>query len=252
MGKATSDMEYKNSDMRQAAVRPSRAAHRRRTSNTASNSDGGFFMSHVACRMSHSRGFTLVELLVAIGLFSILFAIAGGGFVNALRAQRQISAMMAAESNIGIALEEMAREIRTGYLFCHDPITAEGVSKCDVPTDPVYSRHCVLDAQTTWPVCSDLEYYNANSEKVDYVLKNGILERGKNDVYQPITGNNVTVRSLSFVIHGNKEGDQWNPRITITVGVAPNDPSVSWDTVNLETSVSAREIDCTQGGTPSC
>src|SRR5689334_8349161 len=90
-------------------------------------------------------GFTLVEVLIAIGLFSILFAIAGGGFVNTLRAQRQLSAMMAAESNVSIALEEMARDMRTGYLFCHD---LTGVSTCDIPLDPL--RHCTVDAGTSW------------------------------------------------------------------------------------------------------
>ena len=72
-------------------------------------------------RARHTKGFTLVELLVAMALFSILMAIAAGGFVRALRSEREVSAMMAAESNVKLALEQMAREMRTGYLFCHDP-----------------------------------------------------------------------------------------------------------------------------------
>ena len=62
-----------------------------------------------------------MELLVAVALFSILMSIAAGGFVRALRSEREVSAMMAAESNVNLALEQMAREMRTGYLFCHDP-----------------------------------------------------------------------------------------------------------------------------------
>ncbi len=199
-------------------------------------------------RQSPQSGQSLIELLVAIGLFSILFAIAGGGFVNALHAQNQVSAEMAAESNVGIAIEEMAREMRTGYLFCHD---LNGVSTCDT-SDPSYNRHCTFDAATQLLTCSDLEYYDANGEKIDYVLKGGVLERGDNDAYQPITGDNVTVRSLSFVLHGNTEGDHWNPRITVTIGIAPNNSGVSWNTVDFQTTVSAREIDCTAGASPSC
>src|SRR5262249_39846319 len=75
-----------------------------------------------------SSAFTLIELLVAIALFSTLVAIATGGFVNALRSERQASAMMAAESNVDIALEEMAREMRTSYLFCRNPANASGIS----------------------------------------------------------------------------------------------------------------------------
>ncbi len=64
------------------------------------------------------RGFTIVELLVAMGIFLIVVEIAVGGFVNALRAQKQVAALIAAEGNADLALEQMAREIRTGY-FCH-------------------------------------------------------------------------------------------------------------------------------------
>jgi hypothetical protein len=62
MEKATSDMEYKDSDNRQSTI------------DMASNSDGGFFMSHVACRMSHSRsGQSLVEAIIAITLLTVGF-----------------------------------------------------------------------------------------------------------------------------------------------------------------------------------
>ncbi len=68
----------------------------------------------------------------------------------------------------------------------------------------------------------------------------------------PVTGSNVTVKYLTFMLFGNKEGDNWNPRITIAIGVQPNNSTVNWTTANLETTVSAREIDCTQGASPSC
>ena len=57
-------------------------------------------------------GFTLVELLVAIGVFSILISVAVGTFARALRTQRQTAALIAANSNASLVLEQMAREIR--------------------------------------------------------------------------------------------------------------------------------------------
>ena len=69
-------------------------------------------------RRTQPAGFTLVELLVTIALFSIIVSIAAGGFVRALRSEREVSAMILSESNVSIALEEMTREMRTGYLFC--------------------------------------------------------------------------------------------------------------------------------------
>ena len=184
--------------------------------------------------MMHKKGFTLIELLVAIALFAIIISIAVGGFVDALRTQRQVSFLLATQSNVSLALEQMAREIRTGYLFCHD-----------AASPPNMTCSCTV-ASGVW-TCSNLDFYNANSQDVQYRLTGGSLEKGiSNANYQSITGDNVSVKYLTFVIFGNTEGDQWNPRITITLGVAPSssDPGISNDVLNLQTSISAREIDC--------
>lgn len=191
-------------------------------------------------------GFTLVELLVAIALFSILVSIAAGGFVNALRTERQAAAMMAAQSNVSIALEQMAREIRTGYLFCHD---LDGNSTCSgcvtLSADPDPS-----ELNSPMVSCPSIEFYNADAQKVDYSLTSGgILERSADGgAPQAITGGNVSIRYLTFTLFGATEGDHWNPRITVAVGVAPDDATVNWTTASLETTVSARQIDCTANG----
>ena len=199
--------------------------------------------------VQNKKGFTLVELMIAIGLFSVLVAIAAGGFVRALRSERQVAAMMAAESNANIALEEMAREMRTGYLFCHDPGAASPNAACS-------SCSVAVSGQVETWTCPNVEFYNANGEKVDYVLQNGILERADDAVdggaLQPLTSDSVSITDLGFTILGNLEGDHWNPRVTIALGVEPNDTTVTWSTANLETTVSARGIDCAVSGSPSC
>ena len=206
--------------------------------------------------LSHNKhlrrtlGFTLVELLVAVALFSILMSIAAGGFVRALRSEREVSAMMAAESNVNLALEQMAREMRTGYLFCHDPGAASPNADCA-------SCSVVVSGQTQTWTCPNIEFYDANGEQVEYSLdENNVLERSdsaeNNGVAEPLTSDNVSVTDLSFTIFGNIEGDHWNPRITIAIGAQPNDNTVTWSTANLETTVEARSIDCTLDTPPSC
>src|SRR3989338_8148216 len=73
-----------------------------------------FSPSHL---LTSSRGFTIIELLVAVGLFSVVVAIAVGGFARALRTQRQTQLLLAANSNASEVLESIAREIRTGVAF---------------------------------------------------------------------------------------------------------------------------------------
>lgn len=197
-------------------------------------------------------GFTLVELLVAIALFSIVVTIASSGFVNALRTQRQVASLISTQSNVTLVLEQMAREVRTGYLFCHD------LNSTNPNNDTLNSDYCgcTVAASGVW-TCDALDYYNAQAAHVNYSLQGGSLMKSDssadNTTAQSITGGDVSVKYLHFILFGNLEGDHWTPRITISIGVAPSstDSAVSGDILNLQTTVSAREIDCDTSVTPS-
>ncbi len=209
---------------------------------------------------NHQKGFTLVELLVAIAVFAIVVTIASSGFVNALRTQRQVASLISTESNMSLVLEQMAREERTGYLFCHglgsnspnNSSTASDYCGCTVApsgyTDPVSGNSLPV-----W-TCNAINYYTADGSEVNYSLQNGALMKldslSSNPSPVAVTGNDVSVKYLSFVLFGNLEGDHWTPRITISIGAAPSssDPAVSGDVLQLQTTVSAREIDCVPGG----
>src|SRR3972149_3143400 len=64
-----------------------------------------------------TRGFTLMELMIAPSLFVILIAIASGAFINALRTQRIITDLSESMNNVSLAIEQIAREVRVGFGF---------------------------------------------------------------------------------------------------------------------------------------
>jgi hypothetical protein len=93
-------------------------------------------------------------------------------------------------------------------------------------------------------VCSALAFTDAEGNSIVYsVNESGILEKSVNGTVQEVTGGNVSVKYLAFVLFGNLHGDLWNPRITIALGMKPNDASLSGNILNLETTVSARQSD---------
>lgn len=199
-----------------------------------------------AARAASQRGYLLIELMVAITIFSIVVVIAVGSFVNALRTQRQVAALSGAESNLDVALEQMAREIRTGSLFC---VMADGIT-----FDPACGCSVHYDAQNNIvETCSAITFTDADGNNVEYSLDtSSTLEKSVNGTAQEVTGSNVKVQYFNSILFGNTPGDHWNPRITITLGIHPNDASLSGNVLNLETTVSARQIDCTQSSPPSC
>ncbi len=163
------------------------------------------------------NGFTLVELIVAIGIFSTIVAIAAGGFVRALRTQRQTVGLLSANSNASLVIEQMAREIRTGYDFC------------------VNGQICLG--------ASELSFRNAAGESITYRLGNEAVERGVGNVFAPLTASNVSIRYLNFVISGNQPNDGVPPRITVVLGVSSRELGVAGTVINMQTTVSARVLD---------
>lgn len=162
----------------------------------------------------------MVELLVAVSLFAVIASISIGGFVRALRTQRQVAALIAANSNVSIALEQIAREIRTGSLFC------TGVTSALCPTS------------------SHLAFVNARAETVVYRLFGGAVERlVVGGIFQKITGGNVSIRYLRFVLFGNLSTDTYPPRVTIAIGVSAKEVGVSGTIVRFQTTISSRVLD---------
>lgn len=60
------------------------------------------------------RGFTLVELIVAIGLFAIIMTLATGAYLIIIAANRQAQATSTGIDGLSYAIEDMTRTIRTG------------------------------------------------------------------------------------------------------------------------------------------
>lgn len=169
-------------------------------------------------RMRH--GFVLIELIIAIGVFLVITTIAVGGFARALRTIRQNAALVAASGNTSLAMEQMAREMRTGYDFC-----------------------------TNGQICSlpgSLSFKNAKGDTVEYSLNNEMIQRLCSGICDgdpgawPITPSNVAIRELAFITFGTEPGDTYQPRVTFTIGVTAKERGLEESMVTLQTTVSSR------------
>lgn len=133
-------------------------------------------------------GLTIIELIVAVGIFSLVIGMTIGIFVLAITTQRRITALKNVDDNIRFTVESMAREIKTGKNFSSS--------------------------------ASLLSFTNANGESVVYRLNANIVEKSSDGGtnYSAVTGTEVTINYLNFYLMGQAAGDGLEPRITITIG----------------------------------
>lgn len=155
--------------------------------------------SSVRCQVLNVSvsGFTLLELVVAISLFLMVVALSTGVFVNALRTQREILKITAANGNVSQAIEQIAREIRTGHDFQNS-------------------------------TQSEIKFINYRGDRVGYrMIDGGLIGRcadpivlcTDSDTYTPITSEKVRVSTVNFRYMGISKTDDLPTRVTIVIGV---------------------------------
>jgi len=158
---------------------------------------------------SKNSGLTLIELIVAVGIFGLVVSIVFGVFSLALTSQRRIIALKNVEDNARFAVELMAREIRTGKNF------SGGVGS--------------------------LSFANAKGEVVTYRLNSSVVEKSSDGGtnYLPVTGPETTVDYLNFYLAGQTAGDGLQPRVTITIGATSRINNQSAN-LKIQTTISQR------------
>lgn len=157
------------------------------------------------------NGLTMIELIVAVGIFGLVISVISGVFVLSLQSQRRIIALRNVEDNTRLAIELMSREIRTGKNF------SSGIGS--------------------------LSFTNAKGEAVIYRLNNNVIEKSSNGgtTYSAVTGAEVTVDYLNFYLMGQAIGDGLQPRITVTIGITSRVGNQSANLKN-QTTISERSL----------
>lgn len=71
--------------------------------------------------ISKNSGFTLIEMIVSLGVFSIVVTTAVGALLMLISTNQQLQAEQSVMTNLSFALDTMTREIRTGLnYYCAD------------------------------------------------------------------------------------------------------------------------------------
>jgi len=183
--------------------------------------------------LSHRKGFTLLEVIVAVGVFSVVLVIAGGALLGVISANRKARDLQTIMNGLSFVVDGMVRQIRTGTDY-----------------------HCGSGSYSVPQVCSvgdtqeEMAFEAAGgdsgsaSDQVVYRLNGTSIERSVDGggSFSVLTAPEISIDTLKFWVFGETNNDQIQPRVLVLItGVAGQGKEASPFT--LQTNITQRIFD---------
>lgn len=148
------------------------------------------------------RGYTLLELIVSLGLFSMVMLIVMGAYLTLISLDRQARASSQLASSLSFAVESMARSMRTGTTYA-------------------------CNANGSAPNCaaggSSISFVDTNGQTITYLLKSdgsigqctGGLCTSSSAI--ALSDRRINVQTLRFYVRGVGTSDRVQPQVTFAL-----------------------------------
>jgi len=187
------------------------------------------------------KGFTLIEMMVAVTLFSVVMMIGVGALLSLVDANRRAQAINSVMNNLNAALESMTRSIRVGTTYyCQTSPTPPSPSVLGTPQGCTDGKLLAFE--------SSGGSLNNENDQVVYRLNGTQLERSLNSgaTWVALTAPEVTINSFSFFVVGaqsfSQSGDTIQPRVLMRVKGSAPVPGGTTE-FNVQASVAQRVLD---------
>jgi len=185
-------------------------------------------------------GFTLIEVLVSLSLFTVVVTMAVGTLLVLIDANGKQQSAQSVMTNISFALDSMTREIRTGHHY-----QCETSSSALDDTNNTVNDCTSHQANFAFTESGDSLTSGAGSNRIAYRLAGTSIERrlGTTD-WRPITAPEVVVEKLEFVVTDTDLlPNTKSPIVTVYVsGTAGNISGID-TSFNLQTTVTQQGLD---------
>lgn len=145
-----------------------------------------------------TRGYTLLELIVSLGIFSMVMLVVLGAYVTLINLDRQARANNQLASSLSFAIESMARSMRTGgeYVCGQNPANPN----CDF--SPGTRISFCLEGRTCRDGDADAQYLVTYLLKEDGSIGQCLGELCLDDTAVSLTDPRITISTLHFYVRG--------------------------------------------------
>jgi prepilin-type N-terminal cleavage/methylation domain-containing protein len=191
-------------------------------------------------KSNRQRGFTLIEMVVSVALFSIVMLIAGATLLSLVYANRKAEALQSVINNLNVSLDGMVRNLREGSNYrCGGESSSYG--DCTSPGSVIYFTPFGSNAddapQDDWGYAFD--------STGSYCGKNRICENEYGHGWVPITSSEVDVQSLIFYVVGTKpasEGGTQQPKVIFIIQGQAGTQNSTISTFDIQATAVQREL----------
>ncbi len=198
-----------------------------------------FFLNAKRYTLNASSGFTLVEMLIAFGIFAVIMVMAVGSLLSIMQANYKAQTLKSVVNNLHFAFENITRNLRTGYGYHCDSEGDLGRGKLAQPAD-------CQNAPS-----SSIAFKGSDGRVMSYRQNGSVIERAIvsdypdliNGAYVPITAPEVTVDQLQFYVAGSNSDDKYQPRVLILAHGSMKGKGKVPSEFTIQTLVSQRVLD---------
>ena len=186
-------------------------------------------------RFPKKRGFTLIEMLVSVAIFSVVMVIALGSLLAMSESDRKAQTLKSVINNLNFSLDAMSRSMRTGINY-----------DCGASGGTTATPHDCASTPAT-----SIGFLSADNQTVRYCRGNGsacnpagtaILVSKGSAAFSPLTASEVVITNLQFYVTG-AQAASLQPHIVILLSGNVPVSSGQSSTFDLQTSVTQRLYD---------
>ena len=175
---------------------------------------------------NEKQGFTLVELLVSITVFSLIITSVGGSMTSILKAQRRLLSLQELSEQTSYAEEYMSRAIRMA--------TKDIDGVCIGARENYQITHAG----------EGIKFLNYDNECQEFYLLDGQLWENKNGVNTELTSNALEVEVFNINLVGESQTDNLQPRFTLFLKIKGAGPGQEGQAeMEIQTTLSQRKLD---------
>jgi prepilin-type N-terminal cleavage/methylation domain-containing protein len=176
-------------------------------------------MSIIKNKKNNQRGFTLIEMLVSVTLFSVVLIVILGSIMTIADSNKKARSLMSVTNNLNFAVDSMIRSFKTG----------------DAESNFVTNNEECFETYETDYILDDF----GDPRFVEYCLdEGGIKKRVDGGQLVALTSSDVNIEYLKFI--DNSIGDQ--PMLTIVIQGKVKVSEKINSNFSIQTSVSQRKL----------